>query len=246
MSSARMIIGSQGINKKLDHLLTTTLPKKYEHEIDRRLRLVTYIGAQIEDKSLEWHSTSHERFKALSFYSNFNESKPLFILHPGAKDQFKQWPPSHFIALGKQLVADFNAQVLISGNACERHLCENIQKQIPDARSIAGGLDIHTFAMLLKLATCFITNDTGPMHIAFATNTPTVALFGPTDPNLCGPLSSCKATVIAKKRTCKPCLRKKCQDPFCMRTIGIDEVFASVKRFYIEANPLTTNIYEKY
>lgn len=241
MSRASLIIGTHGINKNLDHLLTTALPKKYEHEVERRLAQTASMGAQSNDKKLEWHTSPKEKLKALAFLSNFDKSKPLFILHPGAKDRFKQWPPSQFIELGKKLSAELGAQILISGNAAEKELCETIKNEIPGARSIAGNLSLRDFAAVLPFASCFITNDTGPMHIAFATNTPTVALFGPTDPNLCGPLPSCKAVVIAKKRTCRPCLRKKCQDPFCMRAIGVDEVFANVKRFYINHNQLYRN-----
>ena len=73
-----------------------------------------------------------------------------------------------------------------------------------------------------------ISNDTGPMHLALAVQTPTIGLFTPTDPNLCGPYFVNSTLAIAKKQTCSPCLRKKCAEPFCLLQIGVNEVYDAV------------------
>jgi heptosyltransferase-1/heptosyltransferase-2 len=77
-----------------------------------------------------------------------------------------------------------------------------------------------------------IANDTGPMHLAFAQKTPTIGLFTPTDPALCGPYYVDAAVTIAKKPTCTPCLRKRCKEPFCLMQISVQEVYDTALDLY--------------
>jgi ADP-heptose:LPS heptosyltransferase len=83
-------------------------------------------------------------------------------------------------------------------------------------------------AALIEKLDLLITNDTGPMHIGFAMETPTFALFAPTDPNLCGPYKINHAVVIQKPQTCIPCLRKACASPFCMEQISLENVYEAI------------------
>jgi ADP-heptose:LPS heptosyltransferase len=65
-------------------------------------------------------------------------------------------------------------------------------------------------------------------------NTPTIALFAPTNPAICGPYHNLFATVLQAPPTCFPCLKKKCRDPFCMRQIGPDAVIkAALEKFEV-------------
>jgi lipopolysaccharide heptosyltransferase II len=221
---AKKIIGTEGINKGLDFILTHPLKKEPIHEITRRLNIV---NVPADKPFLEIFLTSEDKEMAREFLqrSSIPSYLPLIALHPGAKDKFKQWPPDHFVTLGKRLVDTLGCQIFVTGNQEERSLVENIAAQIPGAIPLAGELPIRPFAAFLHQLHLFITNDTGPMHIAYAMNTPTVALFCPTNPKLCGPYLAPRVSVIAKKPSCTPCLHKKCRDPFCLLQIGPDLVF---------------------
>ncbi len=217
------IVGTSGINKGLDSLFTEILDNRHVHEIKRRLEIA---GVAHSKATLELFLNSQDELEAEAFLVKHLKSAsfPLIVIHPGSKDRFKQWPPSHFIALGKLLVQELQAQVLVTGSASEKRLIEEIALQIPGAIRVTD-LRVRPFAALLKKVTCMITNDTGPMHIAFAMKTPTIALFSPTDPKLCGPYFAENAVSIFKERTCTPCLRKKCREPFCLLQIGVREVY---------------------
>ena len=117
---------------------------------------------------------------------------------------------------------------VMTGSEKEAPLAESIASQISGARSIAGRLPLRSFAALIEKLDLFITNDTGPMHLSFAMETPTVALFSPTDPYLCGPYQCENAVAIKKRRACTPCLKKKCRLPFCMEQISPHEVYESL------------------
>ncbi|NRA89682.1 MAG: glycosyltransferase family 9 protein [Simkaniaceae bacterium] len=218
LTGASKIVGTKGSNKGLDHLLTHPQDSIKIHEIERRLKIVDCAGAKAD---MELFVTEKENEKALEHLPN----APLVIgMHPGAKDRFKQWNPKYFIELGRLLAQEKGALILINGDLSEAKLCEEIANNIPRAVSLAGKLPLRPISALIEKLDFFITNDTGPMHIAFAMNTPTLALFSPTDPMLCGPYKT-DATVLAKPKTCTPCLRKKCRSPFCMEQISPQEVY---------------------
>lgn len=221
------IIGTQGQHKDLDFLLTQALENTPQHEIARRLALVQAVGAPPVAIGLEFPLLKTEEQEAQQFLSRqeIPDHLPLVGLHPGAKNAFKQWPPECFIEVGRRLVQHTGCQIIVSGDADEASLVYEIASQIPGAIPLAGELSVGPLAALIKRYALFITNDTGPMHLAFAVKTPTLAIFGPTDPAFCGPWHTQHAEVIARQKTCTPCLRKKCEQPFCLLQIGPDQVY---------------------
>lgn len=238
---APQMIGTKGINKDLDFLFTKTLDKTYQHEIVRRLDIVKAIGAHISDYSMEMTIRKEEDMEVKRFLNSHGipDHIPLVGIHPGAKNTFKQWPKQFFIEVGKRLIQHLGAQIIVSGDHSEALLVLDVASKIPGAIPIAGELNLSTFAALLKKMHVFITNDTGPMHMAFATNTPTVAIFGPTDPNLCGPFHIKGATVLAASKTCTPCLKKNCAEPFCLLGVGPTAVYDAA----ICLSPQTSSIF---
>ena len=81
---------------------------------------------------------------------------------------------------------------------------------------------------LLKICSVFLTNDSGPMHLADSLGTPLVALFGSTDPIVTGPYRQ-HTQVIQKEVPCAPCFKRVCPIDFpCMKKIGVEEVTQAV------------------
>lgn len=226
---AKKIIGTEGSIKGLDSLITHLLPKKPQHEIIRRLDIVAaLIGKKPAYYQLEISLDSQDKKNVLPLMSHFQDcTYPCILLHPGSKDRFKRWPSSHFIALGKLLQAQHKCRLFVSGNQSEKELVLQIAANIPDSTSLID-LPLKTFAAFMQNMDLMICSDTGPMHIGFSVNTPTVALFCPTNPHICGPYAVKNYALIVKKKTCSPCLQKKCINPFCMLQIGIQEVYETV------------------
>lgn len=226
---AKESIGSAGLNKGLDALLTHPLPPDpTAHEIERRLDIIRQVGAQPIHRELSLYLSKEDRLIADKWISSLSltPDAQCVALHPGAKDTFKQWPFSHFIALGRLLQKKQGCHVFITGTPGEKDLVETIAKQIPGAIPTIH-LPLRSFAALLGQMDLMISNDTGAMHVAFAMKTPTVALFTPTNPMHCGPLDAKNVRVLAKPPTCTPCLKKKCLAPFCLMQISVDEVYTS-------------------
>lgn len=239
MLEAPKLIGTKGINKDLDFLLTHALEKKHQHEIERRLEMVKEVGAYVNDYHLEMMLRKEELQGVKRFLDGHGiaDHIPIVGLHPGAKNLFKQWPPECFIEVGKRLSQHLGCQIFVSGDPSEAQLLLEIASKIPGAIPLAGELDLSTFAALIKRMQVFITNDTGPMHMAFAMQTPTVAIFGPTDPSLCGPFHVANAKVLSARKTCNPCLKKNCEQPFCLFGVGTNAVYdAAIQMACAEIN----------
>jgi lipopolysaccharide heptosyltransferase II len=226
---ASHIIGTSGLSKGLDHLLTEAVPSSSAHEAERRMALVRGRGPM----KLELFLAPEERSQVERLLGPVPAYIPIVGLQPGAKDRFKQWPKEHFIALGKRLQDHFGCHIIVTGGADERPLIEGIAREIPGAVVWNPRESIRLLAAIMERMTLFVSNDTGPMHLACAVNTPVIALFTPTDPKICGPIHARRATIIEKRPTCTPCLKKRCLSPFCLRQISVDEVFeASLKQMY--------------
>lgn len=214
---ASRIVGTQSLNKGLDSLLTDALPNKYQHEIVRRLKIVERIGGKIASEKLSIFLRPEEEKASLA-------KGKWIAIHPGSKDGFKRWPAENFAKLGKILKERLKCEILITGTKSEKDLMEEIAKEIPGAHLSDPNLSLRAFASVLGQVDLLISNDTGPVHLACALKVPVVALYSSTDPNLCGPHRAEKASILFKKRSCDPCLKRKCRSPFCLLQIGVEEV----------------------
>ncbi len=216
---ASRIVGTAGINKGLDSLLTDPLPNIFQHEIVRRLAIAETIGAATVSQTLAFFLQPEER-SLLSL-----GSRPWIAIHPGSKDGFKRWPAENFAELGRLLKESIpSCEILITGNASEKQLMEETASRIPGAQLYETKSTLRSFASLLEQMDLLISNDTGPVHLACALGTPVIALYSSTDPRLCGPHLAKNAIALYKKATCTPCLKRKCRTPFCFLQFGAQEV----------------------
>ena len=82
----------------------------------------------------------------------------------------------------------------------------------------------------MKKCSVFISNDTGPMHMAVGLGVPLIGLFCPTGSDMTGPLEYSGAIAIQKPMPCSPCRVRDCPDNFCMRQISVEEVCQAAER----------------
>ena len=226
-------IGMKKANKGLDFLLTRCLPNPQDdHGILKRLNLVGEMGVRRDPGKICIYLDSQDRQMADRFLEahGIDPRSPLIGLHPGAQKPFKCWPARNFVAVGNNLGRKFGSRVIITGDEQERGLAEEVASRVKNAVSAAGKLSLRGTAALIEKMQVFITNDTGPMHVASALKIPTVALFSPTDPAICGPYLDGRSIVIQKPKTCSPCLGKSCEYPICMDQITPEEVIEAAER----------------
>jgi heptosyltransferase II len=152
---------------------------------------------------------------------------PLVGINPGAFfGSAKRWFIDRYAALADHLIEKQDARILIFGSAGEKDIGERIS-QLMRGRAVllAGKTGLPSLMALISMCRLFITNDSGPMHLAAALDTPQIAIFGSTDEIATGPFSH-KAHVIHKHVECSPCLLRECPlDLRCFNRIEVDEVY---------------------
>jgi lipopolysaccharide heptosyltransferase II len=232
LSGASEIIGIEGQNKDIDFILTKTIsPQNTVHGIKARLNIVKQVGAGAASGATSIYLSDEEIISAIRLLkeNGIDEGTLLIGLHPGAQKPYKCWPPENFIAIGNTLSERLGCKIIVTGSSDEKRLADTVASGIRGATPLAGRLSLRQTAAVIKRINIFITNDTGPMHIAFALGTPTVALFCPTDPKLCGPYEAEGAEIIEKPKICAHCISKKCYNPICMMQITPQEVASAVE-----------------
>jgi heptosyltransferase-2 len=116
------------------------------------------------------------------------DGRPVVALAPGAVGQGKAWPSRLYAELARRLAKDGNA-IWVIGSAKEAPLAAEIAVAGGDAVHDLTVDDLRSAVRALAAADVAVTNDSGPMHIAAALGTRTVAIFGPSDPKLWAPLN---------------------------------------------------------
>jgi heptosyltransferase-2 len=156
----------------------------------------------------------------------------------GAYGTAKRWPEPAYAELCRRLVLEDRVDVVLVGtsDAAALHARIAVAAGAP-LRSAAGATDLPRLAALLARARLLVTNDTGPMHLAAAVRTPVLALFGSTDPDVCGPRGSGPIRVLHDRVPCSPCWRRACpiEGHPCLDPMRVDRVLGEARRLLARA-----------
>jgi len=224
------IIGTKGINKGLDDLLTDPLDARFEHEIERRQKILDRLNVPQTVQTLSYYVQPQERIAAREYIASAStRNQPLIAIHPGSKDVFRRWPADCFVAVACALQKKFGCEIFLTGSPSERRLLQKIGQRIPNSQIICSS-SIRFLAAVIEQMDLVLSNDTGPMHLACALNRPTIGIYVPTDPRICGPHAATCATVIYREPTCQPCMKRRCRDSFCFLQIGTQEVIEACSK----------------
>ena len=159
--------------------------------------------------------------------------RPTLGIAPGATyGDAKRWPASKFAEVAVALAARY--QILLLGSPQEAAITAEIATILQrrggiDYYDLAGKTTIRELVATIAGLSLFITNDSGPMHIAGAFNIPTVAIFGPTIAGQTSPWQHGGCQIVNKQLPCAPCMQRSC--PYghhnCMEQISAAEVVAA-------------------
>jgi heptosyltransferase-2 len=128
---------------------------------------------------------------------------------PGANAPARRWPADRFGETAKALVG-LGVGVVLLGGAGEMALTARVAGAAPGAIDLGGRTDLTDLAAILSVCDLVITNDTGPMHLAGAVGTPTVSLWGSSDPGEVRQTGAADTRVTGATLPCKPCYRNHC------------------------------------
>jgi len=231
------------INKKIKRL----------HHILYYLNLLKETGVDVNYRHPWIYLSIEERIKAQNILNSVN--RPIILINPGAAyGSAKRWPTKYFAILIEMIIKDLNGSIIITGSTDEQKIVTEIISKVNLEKisyrqilNLTGKISLREFISILSQVDIVVTNDSGPMHLAYAVGTPVVAIFGSTDPNLTGPPSyinlkgkdfpiiyefNTEAKILWKKVSCSPCFERECPkgEAICLKKISAKEVFEEIKQ----------------
>ena len=207
--------------------------KKFTKE-DRRKTAFRYVSMfskkeeVLDEKYYPSLQSDPENIKILSDKYKLNLDKKIIIFAPGAAfGPSKMWPVEKFKELGEKLNKDFF--ILILGSNNEKNIGDKIVTN-KNMINLCGETSITDAVDLMHISEFCVSNDSGLMHLASATNTKSISIYGATSPELTPPLTSNKE-IHYRGISCSPCFEKKCKYGHynCLVEIQADDVFKSFK-----------------
>jgi lipopolysaccharide heptosyltransferase II len=245
LARPRRVIGFSRAASIKSRLLDVAVPfHDDEHAAENFLRLVK-IGTGDESAPNE-----NENFPRLILPTSpaailrFSR-RPYIVMNVNASPLAleRRWPQEHFVSLAKWLLKRYQTDLILIGARGEEKYTQAVAQAIAapgKVQNVAGNLSLIELAGVIRPAALFISNDSGPLHLAAALQKPVVGFYGPETPKLFGPL--CKNRLIFYLGLpCSPCMSVdnaktvNCANQMrCMLDLKVSMVIPRLQRFIDE------------
>ena len=230
--------GGKGFWKKDD--IFTHVVKHVQtprHTVEKQLDVLRKIGIfPSEKKDLHLHIPDSALANMKSLLSSHSIQQGGYILiHPVSRWRFKCWPLDKVTKLIEVLSQKGYKIVLTSGpDEVEKQMNDQVLASIPHIPvcNLSGKTSLKELAALIQMAKGIVCVDSVPLHMASATKTPLVAIFGPTSERNWGPWQHPKACVIARNFSCRPCFMDGCggsKRSECLTTLPVEAVLRGIQ-----------------
>lgn len=221
-----------GIKRKLFNAFSSFRWRE-SHQVEKDFRTVADIfGSRAEPGPLVMLPPAESSGIAAAL-PDIQLDKPYAVLHPTSRWTFKQWDQLRWIELAAWLQTERGLQVILSvgPDAKEVEYARDIVQTCPGVVSTGGLLTLPRVATLLQGADLFIGIDTAVMHLSAAMQTPTIALFGPSNEEMWGPWK-CRHQLLLGDCSCKRNRNFICDKSRiypCMDAISLQQVIENIE-----------------
>jgi heptosyltransferase-2 len=218
------------------------------HNVQTNIKLVEKLLNKKfdEEPTLELFITEEDETRAQKFFSENNILKDDLVIgfHPGCatlKNHIKRrWEPEKFAELGKKLIGDHHAKILVFGGPDEDELKKSVEVKI-DSQDVfvVNTNEILQSTAIMKRCNIFVTNDSSQIHIAAALQLKVVAIIGPTNPDYIYPWKA-EHKIVTLNLDCAPCFFYSPRPLICSRDdvqfkcikeLTVDMVYDAVKNY---------------
>lgn len=209
-----------------------------EHLVIQKLRLIQPLVGVAKEAPLELFVGPEEReeAEALLLAAGARQGVLRVCLFPGSGWAHTRWPPDRFAMLGDLLARQRGADIVLLGGERDLAACEAVAAGMRQTPLLLCGLrSLRVTTALISSMDLFVTNNTGPMHMAVALRVPTVALCGPSNIKKYGPWGD-RFKVVSRHLPCSPCPQHEdtCRlvgrvRQECMLEISVEEVLGAVE-----------------
>jgi ADP-heptose:LPS heptosyltransferase len=192
-------------------------------EVYRNLGLIKLLGYPADDPTLEFPLDAGDYAEAAALLPREQDAmRPRIGIHVGARAPSRRWPTSYFATLADELAHLWHAQIILTGNTDELSTVRSVEEQMTTRPlNLAGKTSLGGLAAIIANLDLFISNDTGPAHIASALGTASIIIFGPADYRRWAPLDQSLHRIMRHPVACSPCGYRDCPiDHRCLRKIS--------------------------
>ncbi len=189
--------------------LYTDRVKKPEnlHQVDKNLRLLEPLGFKniVREIRLYWSEESKKMVESVFEAHSVNSNDKIVVVSPSSVWPTKRWPKEYFRELVKML-AEQGLKVVLIGTERDKEISQFVKNGDERVIDLTGKTGIKDLFYLIAWAKLLISNDSAPVHIASAYNTPTIDIYGPTVPEFgFYPLSEKHKIIQVEDLPCRPC-----------------------------------------
>ena len=237
-ASERVGIDSNGLGL----FLTKGIPAASlsgRHVVDAMAEIARTAGGVADDRGIEvfWGPAAEECCRRL-MPAGPDGGRPVVGINPGGNRRNRRWSPGNFAVMADGLIEQEDAVIVLLGGPGEEGIAEAILRCMRnDVLNLSGRLALEELACVISRLNVLITNDSAPMHIASATGTPQVTLFGPEDPAAFHPYTDPGLYEIACADIgCRPCRKDDCDQPRCLDLITPESVLEKCRKLLRTGN----------
>jgi heptosyltransferase-2 len=210
------------------------------HDVERNLSVLQAVGVRPEEcvRALDLpvkasvQTDVDDKLRQLGI----DHRRPLIGVHPGSVWPTKRWSPGGFGKLISLLRSRHDCQVALFGGPEDAPVVEDVQGYCANAAiNLAGRIGLRELGAAIGRCRVFVTNDSGPMHVAVARGVPTAAVFCATTPELGFYPYTSRAVVVQRGLSCRPCAShggRRCPlgTAACIGEIAPETVFEAVEK----------------
>lgn len=201
-----------------------------EYEYDLKMARALGAGGEFFIPKINYSDSDLRYVKNLLFRQGMREGDIIVGVNPGAPNQAKRWPKEKFLEMLEIICSKMNCRVVLSGTKDETRISEWIANNCRYSPiNISGMTSFRQLSAFISCCNVFVSNDTGPMHIAAIEGIPLVAIFAGGFLSRFDPRNiSKKAIVFRKDVPCSPCSRVNCRAMRCLKDITALDVAHAV------------------
>ncbi|MFA5008365.1 MAG: lipopolysaccharide heptosyltransferase II [Candidatus Omnitrophota bacterium] len=213
------------VNKMIDS------PKNNIHKQDYYLNIFEKMGIAVYDKTPKVYVPQKMQEKYKTELSKIRSKHAYLVgINPSANWLLKRWPQKNFAALCDKLTKELNCGIIFIGDKNDSPVINGVIAEMKNTPyNFCGKTNINELAALVENVDLFISNDSGPAHLAASLGINTLVLFGPTSSQLSAPRGRA-VTILKKDIQCEiPCYSTDCRDNTCMKNITVEDAYLKAK-----------------
>jgi ADP-heptose:LPS heptosyltransferase len=202
------------------------------HNTQFNLDALEGVGLPVEDRTIHLFPSDEDRRLVERFLVEAGlAGRTLVAVNTGGGWYTKRWSLTNFAALADRIVTEYGWSIVLPWGPGQETEAQDVRKRMHQPAYIPPATTLLQLAALFEQCAWVVTNDSGPMHIAAASGSRVLGIFGPTHPELQGPYGSSHATIRREGLECLGCNLTKCPiGNLCMTELTVDAVFSAFRR----------------